>query len=391
MTNFLQPADWSFPIPIHYGPGRLADLPRLCREQCIARPMIVTDRGSAGLPFLEDATRLLAEAGISSTVFYDVDPNPTDSNIFAGKTAFEQGGHDGIIALGGGSGLDGGKAIALLAGQGKQDLWAFDLDHPPEKGPPQIDTFVPLICVPTTAGTGAETESTSMIIQVERGAKRCVWHKNLKPCAALLDPEITVGLPRNLTVWTGLDALTHAIEAYSVDAFHPICDGAALEGLRLVHTHLDRSAAQPDSLADRGGMMVGSCLAGVSFLKGLGLVHAMAHMIGAEFNTHHGLTNAVLLPVVLRFNEATLGAKARIMAQAIGLEDQSFNGLYKAICALLDRQGIPVGLRDLGVTREALPRIAGKAHHDGCRATNPRPSTRQEIEALLNEAFEAGR
>jgi alcohol dehydrogenase class IV len=387
--SLLDPQDWSFPVPIAYGPGRLKEIAGMCRNAGMARPLVVTDRGSAGLPFLGDLMRLLSEGGLHAALYAEISPNPRDDEIAGGKAMFRDGGHDGIIAIGGGSGMDGGKAIALTA-TNDIDLWAFEF----EQTPPDMTThapFPPLITIPTTAGTGAETESTAMITDTAKGMKWCIWHADLKPALALLDPEITLGLPPHLTAWTGADAMVHAIEAYSVPGFHPLCDGLALEGLRLVARWLPVAVAEPGNLEARGGMLAGSCLAGVAFLKGLGLVHAISHMVGAEYDTQHGLTNAVLLPAVLRFNAPDIADKVPAMAQAIGLEDTGFDAFNAHICGLLDQIGIPKTLADIGVPADCAPRIASKAIQDSAAGTNPRALTVEEIVPVIEEAVTKGR
>ncbi|MCH8177745.1 MAG: iron-containing alcohol dehydrogenase, partial [Proteobacteria bacterium] len=326
---------------------------------------------------------------MSSGIYADISPNPRDDEINAGRDQFRQGGHDGVIAVGGGSGMDGGKAICVVANN-DIDLWAFEFDQtPPDMS--GLPAFPPLICIPTTAGTGAETEGTAMIIEVERMMKFCTWHPQLKPRYALLDPEITVGLPANMTAWTGCDALTHAIEAYCVPAFHPMCDGIALEALRLINASLTTAVSEPDNIEARGGMLTGSCLAGVSFLKGLGLVHAISHMVGAEFDTHHGLTNAIVLPAVLRFNAPSIETKVPRMAEALDLDDRSFDGFYRAICDLLDSLDIPKTLVDIGVPDDCAPAIAEKAIQDSAAATNPCQATVAEIQTVLEYALRHGR
>jgi alcohol dehydrogenase class IV len=221
--------------------------------------------------------------------------------------------------------------------------------------------------------------------------KFCVWHPELKPSLALLDPELTVGLPANLTAWTGADALVHAIEAFLVPGFNPLCDAMALEALSLISTWLPIAVAKPTNLTARGGMQVGSCLAGISFLKGLGLVHAISHMIGAEFNTHHGLTNAIILPVVLRFNLPGMDDKVRRMAEAMQLPDHSVNGFINSVEVLLDEIAIPKSLSEIGVTVDCAERIAGKALKDSAARTNPRIATLAEVQALTETAISKAR
>ena len=387
--SYLDKQDWSFPVPIAFGPGRLKEIAGFARIAGMGKPLIVTDRGSAGLPFLTDLQRYLGEGGLSAGLFSDISPNPRDDEIAAGKDRYRAGGHDGIIAIGGGSGMDGGKAIALVA-HNEIDLWAFEYESPPPDMSDHPD-FPPLITIPTTAGTGAETESTAMITDTVRQMKWCVWHADLKPAFALLDPEITTGLPAHLTAWTGVDAMVHAIEAYCVPGFHPLCDGLALEGLRLVAQWLPVAVSEPENLEARGAMLAGSCLAGISFLKGLGLVHAISHMVGAEYDTQHGLTNAILLPSVLRFNAPAIGDKVTPMAQAVGLQDTSFEAFHAWACTLLDDLSIPRSLSDINVPPDCASRIAEKALQDSAAGTNPRALSLEDVEAVVQQALTQGR
>ncbi len=387
--SMLEAQDWSFPIPVAYGPGRLAEIAVFCREAGMQRPLLVTDRGSRNLPYIDDIMRMLGDDGLFCDIYAGISPNPRDDEIAAGREMFRQGQHDGILAVGGGSGMDGGKAIATVA-TNNIDLWAFEF----EQLPPDMSNeaaFPPLICIPTTAGTGAETEGTAMITEVERKMKFCTWHPQLKPSLALLDPELTVGLPARLTAWTGCDAMVHAIEAYCVPGFHPMCDGIALEGLRLIHAWLPTAVNEPGNIEARGGMLTGSCLAGIAFLKGLGMVHAISHMIGAEYDTHHGLTNAVVLPAVLRFNAEVIADKVPLMAEAMGLEDKSFESFYAAVCDVLDTLDIPKTLADIAVPMDCAAAIAAKAIQDSAATTNPRQATVAEIQGIIEIALTQGR
>jgi alcohol dehydrogenase class IV len=386
--RFLQPADWEFPVPLRYGPGRLAEAGAILRATGARRPLVVTDSASGDLPFIARLLDILRHSGATPALFAGISPNPTDTDVECGRQAFCAGDHDAVIAIGGGSGMDGGKAVSLVARTGRP-LWEFDFDNPvPDHAP---GDFPPLICIPTTAGTGAETESTAMVTDTVRGIKGCVWHPRQKPRAAILDPDLTLGLPATLTAWTGCDALVHAIEAYVVPALHPMCDAIALEALALIATALPEVQDTPSDVAARGALLTGSCLAGVSFLKGLGLVHAISHMVGAEFDTHHGLTNAVILPVVLRFNADAMAHKVPALAQAMGLPGRDFAALHHGVCRLLDRCGIPKSLADLGVAPEAIPRLAAKAARDPAAGTNPRPVSEAEIAALIAEALAGAR
>lgn len=381
--------DWGFPVPIAYGPGRLAEIGPRCLAMGIRNPLIITDRGSRELPFVVRLRSLLLEEGLQAAVYADISPNPVDLEIGAGRQAFQAGGHDAIIAIGGGSAMDGAKAICLTA-RNELDLWAFEYERTvPTLGSAQ--EFPPLVTIPTTAGTGAETESTAMVTHSAKGMKFCIWHPELKPALALLDPELTVGLPRQLTAWTGADAMVHAIEAYLVPGFHPLCDAVALEALSLIARWLPVAVEYPQNLTARGGMMTGSCLAGIAFLKGLGLVHAISHMVGAEFNTQHGLTNAIILPVVLRFNLPGQEEKVRRMAEAMQLPDTSVEGFIAAIELMLDRIGIPKSLSEIGVTADCSARIAEKALRDSAAQTNPRSATMDQVRALIEAAISKAR
>lgn len=384
MGALTDPQDWPFPVPIAYGPGRLTEIGAQARAARMARPLLVTDRGSAELPFIGTAMDHLKNAGTTPALFSGIAPNPRDEDVAAGRDAFLAGGHDGIIAMGGGSGMDGGKAIALVAGS-DTPLWDFDYNR---SVPALTDRdFPPLITVPTTAGTGAETESTAMVTDTDKGMKWCVWHAACKPRVAILDPELTLGLPRHLTAWTGADALTHAIEAYLVPGFHPLCDGAALESLRLIARWLPVAVAEPDNLDARGAMLVGSCLGGIAFLQGLGLVHAISHMVGAEYDTHHGLLNGVLLPPVLRYNAPEMLEKAGPLAEAMSLDDRSVDGVLTGVTALLHSIDVPRDLSGLGIPLACAPRIGEKALHDSAAGTNPRRASAEDIAAILTEVL----
>jgi len=387
--SMLLAHDWNFPVPIAYGPGRLAEMGQRCVALGVRNPLIVTDRGSRELSFIARLVEVLSEAGLRSAVFSGISPNPIDSEISFGRAAFLAGSHDAIIAIGGGSAMDGAKAICLTANN-DIDLWDFEF----EQTSPLIsheNLFPTLITIPTTAGTGAETESTGVVSHTQKALKFCVWHPELKPSLALLDPELTIGLPANMTAWTGADAMVHAIEAFLVPGFHPLCDAMALEALTLIAKWLPVAVAEPTNISARGGMHVGSCLAGISFLKGLGLVHAISHMVGAEFNTHHGNTNAILLPVVLRFNLPGMEEKVRRMAEAMQISDHSAAGFIAAVEAMLDEIRIPKSLSEIGVPMDCAERIAAKALKDSAAKTNPRSASLNEVRVLIETAIKKAR
>ena len=387
--EILKPQNWAFPIPISYGPGRLNEIAHFCQTLEINNPLIVTDNNSKELPFITKLKNFLDESSIKSSLFFDISPNPKDDEIAKGCSKFQSGQHDAIIAIGGGSAMDGGKAICLTANN-DLDLWDFEWELPPQKIPEE-NSFPKLICIPTTAGTGAETDSTAMVTNLEKGMKFCICHPDLKPSLALLDPELTLDLPLNLTAWTGADAMIHSLEAYCVTGFHPLCDGAALESLSLISKSLVLAVEEPQNLAARGGMLVASCLGGIAFLKGLGLVHAISHMIGAEYDTHHGLTNAIVLPVVTRFNLPGMDEKVRRMSEAMQFEDHSVDSFIANLDGLLDKINIPRSLSEIGVPEDCAQRIAEKSMLDAAYGTNPRSSSYEEVLQLVYASISKAR
>ena len=381
--------DWEFPIPIAYGPGRLNDIAEFCKKSEISKPLIITDKGSKELPFISRLAGLLESASIQNNLFYGISPNPRDDEINAGCNAYRRGNHDGIIAIGGGSALDGAKAIGMTVNSGV-NLWDFEY-RKPDPILNSLDCFPNFITIPTTAGTGAETESTAMITDTVQGMKFCLAHLGMRPSLAILDPELTVGLPANLTAWTGVDALTHALEAYLVPGLNPLCDGAALEGLKLISKWLKVAFDEPKNISARGGMLIGSCLAGVAFTKGLGLVHSISHMIGAEYNTQHGLTNAIILPAVMKFNLPYVGEKVRSISHAMDLKEASSDMIVQEIEQILDYVNIPRSLTEIGIPLECKKRIAKKAMLDSATATNPRLAQIEDVEELTEISILAAR
>ena len=379
--NFLsENSDWGFPIPIAYGPGRLNEIGEFCRKFKVFNPLIVTDKGSKELPFVSRLATLLENSSIKSKLFYGISPNPRDDEIKAGCISYHKGSHDGIIAIGGGSALDGAKAIGMTVNSGVS-LWDFEY-RKPEPILQSLDCFPTFITIPTTAGTGAETESTAMITDTVKGMKFCLAHLGMRPSLAILDPELTIELPANLTAWTGVDALTHALEAYLVPGLNPLCDGAALEALKLISKWLKVAFDEPKNIDARGGMLIGSCLAGVAFTKGLGLVHSISHMVGAEYNTQHGLTNAIILPAVMKFNLPHVGEKVRFISHAMDLKDASSEIIIQEIEEILDYLDIPRSLSEIGVPLECKKRIAKKAMLDSATGTNPRVTQIEDLEEL---------
>ncbi len=388
-TEILKFHDWTFPIPIAYGPGRINEISEICQSLNVNSPLIVTDKSSQDLPFISQLINLLNKAGLTSGIFTEISPNPRDDEISVGSSYYKSGDHDAVIAIGGGSAMDGAKAICLTANN-DIPLWDFEW----EKEPAKIgndEPFPKLITIPTTAGTGAETEGTAMVTDTDKGMKFCICHPFLRPSIAILDPELTLDLPRTLTAWTGADAMIHAIEGYCVPGFHPLCDGAALQSLSLVSENLTLAVDEPNNIKARGAMLVASCLGGIAFLKGLGLVHAISHMIGAEFDTHHGLTNAIVLPVVTRYNFPELEGKVHRMSSSMHYEDSSIEAFISNLDELLDRIQIPKSLEEIGVPIDCVERISEKAMKDSAYATNPRIASLEDMNQLVYKSIKQAR
>ena len=385
--NFLNSADWSFPVPINYGPNRISELPDICKTNNLARPLLVTDKSSVDLPFIKKILKDLNRSSIKCDIYSDISPNPIDSEIYNGKSFYTEGNHDSIIAIGGGSGMDGGKAISLIANN-SSDLWDFEYEKSPIG---KLSSFPPLICIPTTAGTGAETESTAMITNSKLGMKLCVWHPKQKPITALLDPCLTVSLPKNLTAWTGTDALVHGIEAYCVNSLYSVADGMAIEGLSLIGNNLLEVYKNPDNLNSRGAMLIGSCLTGISFLKGLGLVHAISHMVGAVYNTQHGLTNAIILPQILNYNKNEIQSKINSMNFAIFNKLGDFSNFYSNITQILDMLDIPDNLGTIGVKGDQINELAIKSSKDSAAFTNPKKADISDLEKIIKKTIQRAR
>ena len=388
-SEILKPQDWDWPIPIAYGPGRINEISEICQSLSINNPLIVTDKSSQDLPFISQLIDLLNKAGLTSGIFAEISPNPRDDEISVGSSYYKSGDHDAIIAIGGGSAMDGAKAICLTTNN-DIPLWDFEWEKEPAKIS-NDEPFPKLITIPTTAGTGAETEGTAMVTDTDKGMKFCICHPGLKPSIAILDPELTLGLPRTLTAWTGADAMIHAIEGYCVPGFHPLCDGAALQSLSLVSDNLTLAVDEPDNIKARGAMLVASCLGGIAFLKGLGLVHAISHMVGAEFDTHHGLTNAIVLPVVTRYNFPELEGKVQRMSSAMHYEDSSVEAFISNLDELLNQIEIPKSLDEIGVPIDCVERISEKALKDSAYATNPRIASLEEMNQLVYKSIKQAR
>jgi len=374
--------NWSYPTAIKFGNGRLSELGALCKEAGIARPLLVTDRGLASLPITARALDILEGAGLGRAVFADVDPNPTEANMAAGIKAYLAGSHDGIVAFGGGSALDLGKMIALMAHQ-RAGLSVWDLEDIDDWFTrADADAIAPVIAVPTTAGTGSEVGRAGVLTDSATHRKKIIFHPKLMPVVTLCDPELTVGMPAFITAGTGMDALAHCLEAYCSPHYHPMSQGIALEGMRLVFENLPKVFKTPTDLDARGHMMSAAAMGAVAFQKGLGAIHSLSHPVGAVYNTHHGTTNAVVMPMVLDFNRPMIEARITAAAAYLGIAG-GFDGFRAAVMALRAELGIPANLSAMGVQADRLDELTEMALADPSCGGNPVEMTRENTRALF--------
>ena len=379
-------ANWNYPTAIRVGPGRIAELGAVCKASGISRPLFVTDAGLAKMPIVADALGHLAKAGLGTQVFSSIKPNPVAANVEDGVTVYRKGGHDGVVAFGGGSALDAGKAIAFLSGQ-TRPIWDFeDVGDNWTRADP--NGIAPTIAVPTTAGTGSEVGRVSVITDEDTHTKRLIFHPRIMPMAVIADPALTVGVPPALTAATGMDALAHCLEAYCAPGFHPMADGIAVEGMRLVRQWLPVAYRDGTDIEARTRMLVAATMGAVAFQKGLGAIHSLSHPIGAVYGTHHGLLNAVLMPYVLAFNRPAITQKMDLLSQALGLPALGFDGIARWIDELCHELAIPKTLAEIGVEEGKADQIARAAVVDPTASTNPVPLEEAAVRALFIQAVQ---
>jgi alcohol dehydrogenase class IV len=375
-------ANWSYPTAIKFGPGRLRELAEHCRAAGIARPLFVTDRGLAGLPITAAALDVLAAGGLGRAVFAGVDPNPTEANMAEGIAAFHAGGHDGVVAFGGGSALDLAKMIALMARQ-RAGLSVWELEDIGDWWTrAEAAAIAPVVAVPTTAGTGSEVGRAGVLTNSATHRKTIIFHPGLMPRVAICDPELTLGMPPAITAGTGMDALAHCLEAYCAPAFHPMSQGIALEGMRLVFGNLPVAFREPGNFAARGNMMAAAAMGAVAFQKGLGAIHSLSHPVGALYNTHHGTTNATVMPFVLDANRPAIEGRIAAAAAYLGFAG-GFDGFRAAVMGLRAELAIPPTLTALGVEPARLDDLTEMALADPSCGGNPVPMTRDWTRALF--------
>jgi alcohol dehydrogenase len=363
-----QKANWNYPTSVRFGVGRIAELADACKGAGIARPLLVTDPGLAQMAMVRDALGAMQAAGLGAALFSNIKSNPVETNVADGVAVLRAGKHDGVVAFGGGSALDVGKVIAFMAGQ-TRPMWDFeDVGDWWTRADPK--GIAPVIAVPTTSGTGSEVGRAGVITQEATHTKKVIFHPKMMPVTTICDPALTVGLPAHITAATGMDAFAHCLEAYCAPGFHPLADGVAVEGMRLVKENLVRAVKSGSDLEARGNMMAAAAMGATAFQKGLGAIHALSHPIGALYDTHHGLTNAVFMPYVLVFNRKAIEAKIARLAAYLGLGG-TFDAFQGFVLTLRNDVGIPHTLKGLNVGDEKAKLIAEMAIVDPTAGGNP--------------------
>ena len=372
--------NWSYPTAIKFGAGRIKELPEACAMAGITKPLLVTDKGLANLPITLASLDILEAAGLGRALFSEVDPNPTEINLAAGVTAYKAGGHDGVIAFGGGSGLDLGKMIAFMVGQ-TRPVWDYE-DIGDWWTRADAATIAPIVAVPTTAGTGSEVGRASVITNSKTHVKKIIFHPKVLPTVVICDPELTQSMPKSITAGTGLDAFAHCVEAFSSPHYHPMSHGIALEGMRLVIDNLPRAFADGADIEARANMMSAAAMGATAFQKGLGAIHALSHPIGAVYNTHHGTTNAVCMPAVLAFNAPMIKERFDLAAPYLGIKG-GFSGFCNFVQEFNDSFGIPRRLSQMGVRDDRIDELSAMALDDPSCGGNPVTLTKDNLADLF--------
>jgi alcohol dehydrogenase class IV len=380
--------NWHYPTAVRFGVGRIAELAEICKSEGMKRPLLVTDPVLAALPMVADVVATCGAQGLPVGVYSDVKPNPIASNVEGGVKAYREGDHDGVIAFGGGSGLDAAKCVAFMSGQSRP-IWDFeDIGDWWTRADP--DGIAPIVAVPTTAGTGSEVGRAGVVTNEETHTKKIIFHPKMMPAVVLCDPELTVGLPPHLTAGTGMDALIHCLEALCAPGYHPMSDGIAVEGIRLAKEYLPVAYKDGTNLEARAQMLVTSAMGATAFQKGLGAIHSLAHPVGAVYDAHHGLANAVFAPYVMVFNRPAIEERMTRLAAYIGLANPSFKAVLDWILALREELGIPHTAKDLGVEESRIGELAEMAANDPTAGANPVKAGPAEMKALYEAAL-AGR
>ncbi|MBT3787569.1 MAG: iron-containing alcohol dehydrogenase [Alphaproteobacteria bacterium] len=378
--------NWNYPTNIKFGPGAINELANACRELGMTRPLLVTDEGLRELPMIRNALQANEAAGMPTGLFADVQGNPVGGNVDAGVAACKAGQHDGIIAFGGGSALDAAKAIALMVGQDRP-LWDFE-DVGDNWTRVNTDHIAPVVAVPTTSGTGSEVGRASVITNDDLHQKKIIFHPTMLPGIVISDPELTCGLPPHITAATGIDAFVHCFEALCAPGYHPMADGIALEGMRLIADALPRAFANGNDIEARADMLAAASMGATAFQKGLGGVHALAHPVGAVYNAHHGLANAILLPYVMAANRDAISDRMILLGRTLDLPDANYEGVLKWVLNFREGMDIPNDLAAIGIPADRAEDIGEMAWNDPSAGGNPVALTAGEYSEIFLKAVQ---
>ena len=377
-------ATWSYPTTIRFGSGRIQELGSACKDLGIKKPLFVTDKGLASLPITIVAMEVLSYDEIETGFFGDVMPNPDDKTLEEGLKQYREDGHDGVICFGGGSAMDLGKIIAFMAGQ-TRSVWDFE-DVGDWWTRANHEDIAPIIAVPTTAGTGSEVGRAGLLTNSREHVKKIIFHPKMLPSVVICDPELTRGMPPEITVGTGMDAFVHSFEAYSSPNYHPMSQGVALEGMRLVKDNLYRVYKDGNDIEARAHMMSAAAMGAVAFQKGLGAVHALSHPLGAVYNTPHGMTNAIALPAVVLFNRPEIEVRIERLADYLGIH-RGFNGFYDWLVEFSESMKVPKSMTALGVDDTQIETLAKMAVEDPSATGNPIKLTLDITRRLYEEVI----
>ena len=387
MTTVLS-GNWNYPTSIRFGAGRIKELSDACKSVGMKNPLLITDPGLAALPMVNNAIARNNANGLPTGLFSNVKPNPVSKNVDDGVKAYLAGGHDGVIAWGGGSGVDAAKAVALMVGQ-TGPIWDFE-DVGDNWTRVNADGVAPIVAVPTTSGTGSEVGRASVIANEETHTKKVIFHPTMLPQVVICDPELVTGLPPALTAYTGMDALVHCFEAYCAPGYHPMAEGIALEGMRLVQQWLPAAVKDGSDIEARTHMMSAAAMGATAFQKGLGAVHSLSHPVGSIYDTHHGLTNAVFMPYVMSFNRPAIEGQMDILARYLNLPGSGFSAVMDWVLELRQTFNIANTPVDLGVEENRLYELSEMAANDPTAGGNPIPVGTNEMKVMYQAAM-AGR
>ncbi len=377
----MQKINWNFPTNMWVGENRFKDIPKACKTLNISKPLLVTDQGLAQKDIVKNTLSILKNNNLNVELYSNVFGNPTGTNVNEGVESYKKNNCDGVIAFGGGSGLDVGKAVAFMSSQ-NLSIWDFE-DVGDNWTKANSNKIPPIIAVPTTAGTGSETGRASVILNEKTGVKNIIFHPKFLPSIVILDPVLTIGLPSNITAATGMDALAHNLEAFCASSYHPMADGIALEGMKLIKKWLLEAVNNGSNLEARMNMLVAASMGSTAFQKGLGAIHSLSHPVNALNNLHHGLSNAIFMPYVLTFNKDVIEKKIIKISSYLGLKDQSFDGFLNWILDLRKKLNIPHKLSDVIKEEELqIDRLSNMALRDPSTSGNPKKLTENDMKKM---------